>query len=117
MVEKQLTKVTQHTKECRKCTRKVGKSPWRTKYTYTGKSLHRLSSKEKWKLINASTRKFKKTFKKDIDAYDKQWKRIYKKCNKTLHKKLTKRKHVKSSKSSKKSSKQVADKVADKEGP
>ena len=70
-------------REYHTCTRKVGKSPWQTHYTYTGKPLRTLPADQRWNVIQASRRKFKKTFKKELDTYDKHWTRVYKQCYKT----------------------------------
>lgn len=87
---KKRKKITKHTiaKQYSKCIKKVGPSMWQ-RYKYTGKPITKKTSvKNKWKLIQASNKRFIKSHKKEMDAYDKRWKRTYKKCNKQQEKQL-----------------------------
>ena len=88
--KKKRKKITKHTiaKQYSKCVKKVGPSIWQ-RYKYTGKPITKKTSvKNKWKLIQASNKRFIKSHKKEMTAYDKRWKRTYRKCNKQQEKQL-----------------------------
>tara|TARA_B100001989_G_C24414283_1_gene400671 strand:+ start:20 stop:763 length:744 start_codon:yes stop_codon:yes gene_type:complete len=87
---KKQKKITKHTiaKQYSKCVKKVGPSIWQ-RYKYTGKPITKKTSvNNKWKQIQASNKRFIKSHKKEMTAYDKRWKRTYKKCNKHQQKSL-----------------------------
>ena len=70
----------QISKDYFKCLHKKGKSPWKKhKRPAFNKSISR---EENWKKIDQSRREFKKTHKKELDAFWKKDKKVYKECSK-----------------------------------